>query len=194
MAFFVMLFALSEIRSDKYRQVAAEISRAFTRSPRVGGATGLRTATSFARHRRSALEASVTGPDLRVVKYDEGTRIVIGGKVLFERGSADLLPQAYQRLDETAQLLQGYKNRIEVRGHTSRGEVPQGSPYADDWELSFFRAKAVADYLINKCEIPEARLRVTGSSWHQPAASDLFSDEESGNRRVEVIEVGELTP
>lgn len=193
-AFFIMLFALSEVRSDKFRTVAAEISRAFNRSPGVGGSTGMKTATSFARHRKAALEAAVTGPDLRVERWEEGKKIVVGGRVLFERGSAELLPGAHRVLGEVADIVRGYRNRVEVRGHASRGEVLPGSRFADEWELSFYRAKAVAGHLAREGRVPEGRLRITGSSFHQPAASSMFEDEDSRNRRVEIVEVGEHAP
>jgi len=194
MAFFVMLFALSEVRSDKARKVAAEISRAFNRSPMTGGAVGLATATSFARFRKAALESAVTGADLRVQKLEEGQKIVVGGKALFKRGSAELRPRAFRVLREAADMLAGYKNRVEIRGHASRGEVSAGSRYSDEWELSFYRAKAVADFLVRDGKIKERRLRVTGSSYHHPAAASLFKDEDSRNRRVEIVEVGETVP
>ena len=192
MAFFVMLFALSEVRSDKARQVMADISRAFNRQPAVGGAVGLRTATSFARHRKAALEVAITGPDLRVEYIRQGVKIAVGGRVLFKRGSADLLPSGFRKLREAAGMLKGYLNRVEIRGHASRGEVGAGSPYADEWELSWRRAKAVADFLVRQGKILEVRLRVTGCSYHDPAAASMFRDEDQRNRRVEIVAVGEF--
>lgn len=194
MAFFVMLFALSEIRSDKSRIVAYAISRAFSRSPSIGGAIGLKSATSFARYRKAALEAAVTGPDLRVLSFPEGRKIVVGGGVLFKKGSADLRPTAQRILNEAAEKLTGLKNRVEVRGHASRGELAPASRYADEWELSWYRAKAVADFMVRKGRISESRLRVAGCSYHQPAARSLFEDEDSRNRRVEIVEAGEFAP
>lgn len=194
MAFFVMLFALSEVRSDRARIVAAEISRAFNRSVRVGGAVGLNTATSFARFRKAALESAITGADLRVQKLAEGRKIVVGGKVLFKRGEAELRSGARRVLREAADMLTGYKNRVEIRGHASRGEVTGNTRYTDEWELSFYRAKAVAEFLVGDGKISEQRLRVTGCSYHNPAAASLFKDDESRNRRVEIVEVGEFIP
>jgi chemotaxis protein MotB len=95
---------------------------------------------------------------------------------------------------EAADMLTGYKNRVEIRGHASQGEIKESSKYADEWELSFARAKAVADFLVQEGKLKERRLRVTGCSFHDPAAVSLFSDEDSRNRRVEIVEVGEFTP
>ena len=194
MAFFVMLFALSEVRSDRARQVLHEISRAFNRQPAVGGAVGLKTATSFARHRKAALEEAITGPEILVWSSPTGQRVVIGGSVLFKRGSAELLPGAHRVLGEAAGNLEGYHNRVEIRGHASQGELPGGSKYADEWELSFYRAKAVAGFLVREGRIKEKRLRVTGCSYYNPAAPSMFEDEDSRNRRVEIVEMGEFTP
>jgi chemotaxis protein MotB len=101
---------------------------------------------------------------------------------------------AHGILEAAADMLTGYKNRIEIRGHASRGEVTDKSRFADEWELSFYRAKAVADFLVREGKISEKRLRVTGCSYHNPAAASLFKDDESRNRRVEIVEVGEFIP
>jgi chemotaxis protein MotB len=194
MAFFVMLFALSEIKSDRVRIIAAEISRAFKRTNVTGGATGLKTATSFARFRKTSRVTAVTGPDLRVRSFPQGQKIVIGGHVLFPKGSADLLPGAHRVLSEVADMVRGYKNRLEVRGHASRNEVGAGSVHRDEWELSFKRAQAVADFMLRQGGIPEARLRITGCSYHDPAVESLFESEDSRNRRVEIVEVAEFAP
>jgi chemotaxis protein MotB len=193
MAFFVMLFALSEVRSDKARMVAAQISRAFNRNSGSGGAVGLKTATSFARYRKAALESAVTGPDLRVLSFPQGRKIVIGGHVLFRRGGADLLPDGRRKIDEVVDMVKGYRNKIEIRGHASRNELSPGARW-DEWELSWYRAKAVADYLSKEKNIPESRLRISGASYWDPAEISMFANEEARNRRVELVEVGEFAP
>jgi flagellar motor protein MotB len=88
--------------------------------------------------------------------------------------------------------VKGYKNRVEIRGHASMGEARRGSRYRDEWELSFYRAKEVADFLVREKGISEGRLRVTGASFHSPAAESLFRDEDSRNRRVEIVEISEF--
>jgi chemotaxis protein MotB len=193
MAFFVMLFAMGEIKSDKGRTITQSMHVAFHRRVE-GGSSGVRATTGVARV-EGAIPTAIEGADVRVVTLREGKMMVIGGKVLFEKGSAQLLPQGRRILGEQADIVKGYRNRLEIRGHASQGEISAGSPFADEWELSWHRAKAVADFLSRVGKIPEGRLRITGSSFYDPAAVSLLSDDEdSRNRRVEIVEVGELVP
>lgn len=194
MAFFIMMFALSEIKADKAKIVIAGIQRVFNRQPIAAGAGGPRTATSFATRIKAAKPAAVTGPDLMVLSVRGGKMIVVGGRVLFDRGSSKLRPGSLATLDEVAERIRGLPNRVEIRGHAAPGEVRPGGAFADDWDLSWHRAKAVADYLSKVGGIPERRLRITGCSHHDAAAPSWFQDEESRNRRVEIVEVGEMVP
>ena len=191
MAFFIMLFALSEIRSDKGKILTSSIRVAFHGRRQFGGTMGARTVTSVAQA-QAAIAQAIEGPDWKVRDIRGSGMVVIGGKVLFEKGSAELLPQSYAILRRTADVVEGYRNRVEVRGHASHGELSPGARFADEWELSFYRAKAVADFLVRVGKIDEKRLRVTGSSYHDPAAASMFGDEDMRNRRVEIVEVREM--
>ena len=191
MAFFIMLFAISEVRSDKAMMITKSIHHALGRKMQPGGAAGTRAATSLAQF-QAALETSLHGSDVQVLTVREGKMVAIGGHVLFDRGSAQLLPVSYKVLSEAADIVKGYRNRVDIRGHASQGEVGPGSRFADDWDLSWHRARAVADFLVRTGNIPEARLRVTGCSYFDPAAASMFADEDARNRRVEIVEVADL--
>lgn len=194
MAFFVMLFAMGEIKADKGRTIAESIRLALNQRRLDGGAMGVRATTGVARV-EGAVPTAVEGSEIRVVSTSsEGRMVVIGGSTLFERGSAQLLPRSRRVLGEVADIVKGYRNRLEVRGHASQGELAPGSPFADEWELSWHRAKAVADFLSQVGGIDEKRLRITGSSYYDPAALSLFQHEDARNRRVEIVEVRELVP
>jgi outer membrane protein OmpA-like peptidoglycan-associated protein len=102
--------------------------------------------------------------------------------VLFKTAKADLLPQSYPNLDKLFEVLK--KNEtlsIQLNGHTD----DQGSE-EDNLSLSEDRAKAVAQYLIDK-GISEQRLTSQGFGESNPIASN---EEEKGrklNRRVEFV-------
>lgn len=77
--------------------------------------------------------------------------------------------------------------RILIEGHTDNQpvRVAAGSRYTDNMELSFLRAKAVADILI-KNGIPLDRISVTGYGDSRPAASNDTYEGRLKNRRVEI--------
>ena len=121
-----------------------------------------------------------------------GRLIAIGGKVLFEKGSAQLRPAGHEILTEIADVVGGLRNPLEITGHASRNEVGPGSRFEDEWELSWRLARAVADYLVKVGNIPEDRLNIAGRSYHEAAAPSMIEDEDSHNRRVEILEVSLL--
>lgn len=82
-------------------------------------------------------------------------------------------------------------DRVLIEGHTDNQPVrpSAGSRYTDNMELSFLRAKAVADILV-KNGISLDRISVTGYGDARPAASNDTYEGRLKNRRVEI----KLTP
>jgi outer membrane protein OmpA-like peptidoglycan-associated protein len=99
--------------------------------------------------------------------------------VLFDRGTASMLPGSDERLDEVVTFLQENPEvAIEVGGHTDN----QGR--ADlNLELSQKRAEAVRDYLIQQGADAE-RVTAKGYGGTQPIASNAIEEERRKNRRV----------
>ena len=100
--------------------------------------------------------------------------------VLFDRGTAHMLPGSDERLDEVVEFLQENPNvSIEVGGHTDN----QGR--ADlNLELSRQRAETVRDYLVNQGG-DATRITAKGYGGTKPLASNAIEEERSKNRRVE---------
>ncbi len=94
----------------------------------------------------------------------------VGTVVPFEGDSAELEPAAAQILDELTPELLGKLTKIEVRGHAAGRPLPQGSPYADSWQLCYARSQAVMKFLLEKGIEPQ-RIRLSqGGSYEPPAA------------------------
>ena len=58
----------------------------------------------------------------------DGKQLVRGTAISFAESSADLTAQAKGQLEKTALALAGLPNKIEIRGHSTRRPLPQGSP------------------------------------------------------------------
>ena len=191
-AFFMVLFVMASAKGEKREQVNAGIRDAFNRYTKVSGyPLKVRAATSLAQF-QGARATAVIGPELTVTSPARGRMITIGGKTLFEKGSAQLRDASHATLTSIADMVKGYKNPLEITGHASQNEVGPGSRFEDEWELSWRRARAVADFLVKNGNIPESRMKITGSSFHDPAETSMFKDEDSRNRRVEILEVSML--
>ena len=126
------------------------------------------------------------GREPQVTKVREGMMIATGGRITFTPGSADLTEEAKQSLRQLADVFKGWENIVELRGHAGALESPDG--FADLWELSHARAKAVFAYLTVDLKVDPARFRLTANADREPLdPRAVNSDEAQVNRRVEVL-------
>lgn len=110
----------------------------------------------------------------------------IEGQVLFNTGSADLLPEATRVLEGVMQIItENPQYHVEIQGHTDNRPI-HTPEFASNWELSAIRAATVLRYLI-KNGIPGERLSATGFADLRPLASNDNPDGRQKNRRVEFV-------
>jgi chemotaxis protein MotB len=191
-AFFMVLFVMATAKGVDRKAVATGIREKFNHFKSYSGnPLRVRTVTGMAQYQGARANATI-GPEITVTAVARGRMIAIGGRTLFEKGSAQLRPSGYDTLRQIIDIVAGYRNPLEITGHASRNEVGPGSRFEDEWELSWRRARAVADYLVKVGNIPEDRLNIAGRSYHEAAAPSMIEDEDSHNRRVEILEVSLL--
>src|SRR5687768_953 len=91
----------------------------------------------------------VKGTDPLVTKIRPGSHVGTGGRMLFERGSAELAAQTSKELEEVVRLIRGHRQIFLVKGHASLDDFPpDGADHArEQMDLSLRRAQAAADYL-----------------------------------------------
>ncbi len=188
LCFFVFLFSIAEVREDKLKAALGAMRAHLGLSPAHASLLQVHTSTSFTKRTTpAAYKEGMPGEHIEVTTVEEGQKIIVGGKVLFEEGQAMLRPQARGLMASAADLIRGHLNRIEIRGHCAKDEVGAGSAFEDPEELSWRRSREVARFLIEEAKIDPFRVRMAGCSFVEPAAPNLFPDEASRNRRVEII-------
>jgi outer membrane protein OmpA-like peptidoglycan-associated protein len=102
--------------------------------------------------------------------------------VEFAPGKAELLPSSGTILSEVAALLKNHPDwHLRVEGHTDNTGTR-----AANVNLSFFRASAVVNWLVN-FGIKRSRLEVKGMGDTQPIADNTTEDGRAKNRRIEVV-------
>lgn len=210
MALFAILASMSQVKQEKFQQVLDSVHQYFGYAQGPASEPGDNPSGSlYEKLRRVAVEAggpipegapvnSVLGDSLLCQTIDEGYKITIGGKVLFDEGSAELKPDAFMPLNKLASIIGGYFNKLEIRGHASIEALPEGGPYRDLFDLAYARAKSVADYLSGdqrgERRIDPRRIRLySGGPFDRPD-SNLTYEGQAANRRVEVIVSDELVP
>lgn len=204
LCFFVLLFTFSEIKKPKeFEQVLEKVKEAFGY---LGGKGKLPTQdmplnsmierlTKLALHeenfpRESEIDdLGLEGRRTTVKKIREGLQFTIGGLITFERGSADLKPEAKRDLARIARVIRGRNNKIEVRGHAAMNEPGPDSAYDNAWDLSYARAMAVKRFLTHPDQgIRERRIRVMACGVYEPLVRWGYDEGLPAlNRRVEVI-------
>lgn len=107
-------------------------------------------------------------------------KVVTLQNIFFATGESEVLQQSYNELMKLKQLLENNPGmQIELRGHTDN----QGTLEYNQ-KLSEARAKAVADYLVEK-GIDRKRLSSIGYGKSQPIADNATAEGRQMNRRVE---------
>ena len=204
LCFFIILVSLSEIKKeDQYRAIVEEVKKAFGMKG-GGGKTPTKDDPKMSLIERLEVlqvrqtpeknpsntdDPGMEGREAKVTKVREGMLFTQGGRVTFEPGYADLSDRAKRNIRVVADLVRGYNNKIEIRGHASPMEMGVQSPHKDLWTLSYARAKAVMDYMTsNDVGIRSDRIRLIANADAEPLVRRVYSsDGQQPNRRAEIL-------
>lgn len=133
-------------------------------------------------------ERGVRGRHEAVTRLRPGERYDQGGKFRFSELSAELTPENEALIAGYAEKVRGLRTQIEVRGHCNPRPV-DGTGLADHFELSYRRARAVADALVRHGIAPE-RLVLVAAGTNEPIAVGSYTPpEREANDLVEVLQV-----
>lgn len=196
LCFFIMLVAMSEVKSEKFQRMLESMRRAF------GVQAGMEAGTGSPARRNSLFEnvqalrvqggrgnmqggaetINVHGREFLCKTVKDGLLITMGDKVGFEQGSAEISGDMKADLNAIIGLVKDYSNRVLVGGHTSAQEVGDET---GQWELAFQRAAAVGKYL-EESGINPRRLKLSASGGFNPVDTDLTAEGRGRNRRVEI--------
>ena len=204
LCFFIILVSLSEIKKeDHYRAIVEEIQKAF--GMKGGGGKiptkddpklslierleVLQIRQTKHKYPSNTEDPGMEGREAKVTKVREGMLFTQGGRVTFEPGYADLSDNAKRNIKIVADLVRGYNNKIEVRGHASPMEKDVLVEYPDLWTLSYARAKAVMDYLTSEeVGVRPNRIRLIANADAEPLVMKVYSaGEQQPNRRAEIL-------
>ncbi len=126
--------------------------------------------------------------DVRVV----GDRFVLPTDILFDSGSAELGPDAQERLATLAETVKEVAAEIpssldwvlRIDGHTDKRPI-RTAQFPSNWELSSARAVSIVKYLVVQ-GIPAHRLSANGFGSFQPLDNADTADAYTKNRRIEI--------
>jgi chemotaxis protein MotB len=198
LAFFVILYAASRINTARFLVLSRALRIAFNGEPAVvklGNAPPsqiipkplptLQSLQQLQQEIQQIIERDQLQNEVSVATTPEGVVIVFLQPVLFNLGSAVLLPQGQKVLLDVAKVLDTVPNAIDVRGYTD--DLPiDTAQYPSNWELSAARALTVLHFLIDRGGVSPTRLVATAYGQYHPfAANGPHGNPE--NRRVEIV-------
>ncbi|MCA9299025.1 MAG: OmpA family protein [Phycisphaerales bacterium] len=201
LCFFILLAAFSELKDpDEYKEVINKIKEALGYVGGMGSVPSTTVPTnSFvslleemalrnAKERVHQPENDPSAPSTepKATTIYPGEIFQIGADILFDPGSYDLTPEAKRILREhVAPRIVDGQNIVEVWGHS--WDVGDRTSGLDHFTLSYRRAQAASDFLVNECGVNRLLLRPVAAGNTEPRSVRSFTPEEGReNRRVQV--------
>jgi len=191
--FFVYLFSISEIDSEKLTKASESVRNEMTtENTNTSLNQKMIQRLELEQKKLQEIEEEVqtyiteNGLEETVsVKYRDGQLdLNLGDAILFERGKADLKPQALSVLSKLGALFAKTDSNIVVEGHTD--DIPiRSTLYPSNWELSSSRAAAVVRYM-ETLGVPAGRFMVIGYNQFKPMAPNTTEANRIKNRRVKL--------
>lgn len=198
---FVAVLSMSTIKKDRFDKALGSIQSAF--GDQAGGSPGgaidplerrLQSTMPHSRSGDAELEGILESKGATLLRSAQGTRLVIGGPLVFERGRAEALPAAEQVLNEIASALATDSRRITIRGHTAAESPEPGSSALDARDLAYGRAAGVAR-LLEDLGVDKSRMQVVAVGDGEPLMGHAYTQRRRAlNRRVEIDIVNEDGP
>ncbi|MFR1708060.1 MAG: OmpA family protein [Clostridium sp.] len=208
LTFFVLLYSLSTIDSQKFQQIAVAMQSAFSgKADRsilefsmssgdvpIVGKPQITVEDAQQNENLEILEDVLTyikennlEEDVQIYADSQGLNIQMKDSILFDTGKAELRSESKKVLDEIGELISKVDNSVIIEGHTDN--VPINTPtMPNNWHLSSARALSVLDYFLGtKKGLNPQRFSAQGCGEYKPIASNDTDENRAKNRRVNII-------
>lgn len=216
LALFIVLFAMSELDGQKYRELAevfkGELSGG-TGSEDNGGSNielpidedddeeatdseeeeeiermeELKQLQSLKEEINGYIDENSLSEVIGTELTDEGLLITILNDISFDSGSADVKKDGKKVAKEISEfLLTDPPHQIVVSGHAD--DVPvHNQRYESNWELSVTRAINFMGFILENNQLDPDRFSAKGYGEHHPIVPNTSEENRAKNRRVEVL-------
>ncbi|MDD1611565.1 MAG: flagellar motor protein MotD [Methylococcaceae bacterium] len=203
-AFFVVMYAISAVNENKYKELSESLESAFVEKKRQIHALGdalsdsgygtnpIKMADNWSADSQQLLHTSerliqvlgsLISENLVTVKKGKyWIELQMNSELLFLSGSAELSKKSLPMLKKVAEILKPLPNQINVEGHTDNLPIDT-IKFPSNWELSSVRATAVVREFINN-GIEPPRLSAIGYGEFHPIADNRIEEGRFKNRRV----------
>lgn len=209
MTFFVVMYSLSSINLNKFTQLANSLGISLGTKYVIGDKTSTLPIDNnminninknsktqqknnntnnegvIEKKLQSYIEANHLSSYITLYSDERGIVISLQEPLLFNLGSADVLPQSRKVIDNISKVLKTIPNYIRVEGYTD--DIPiNNEKYKSNWELSAARATNVIQVLVEDGINPE-RLIAVGYGQYKPVVPNTSEENRKKNRRVDIV-------
>lgn len=211
-AFFVVMYAISSVNTEKYRVLSAVLEETFdtpvksldpfavgeptlAASPHVVDVSdtpgyedsepGDTTMRTDAERVGAEFAGLIDSGLLGVESNQDWLEITLNGQHSFRRGSAELTVSVRQALASLADFLRPLRAPVTIEGYTDNIPIA-GSRFGSNWSLSAARAARVADFLEAQ-GIRRERLSAVGYGENHPRRTNATPTGRAENRRVLIV-------
>lgn len=209
-AFFVVMYAISQVNEGKYRVLSNSLVNAFRNvTGQEGGQVTVVTPgspplqvkpvsrplperqaqrdkmKSVAKNIMEALAPLVKQGKVKLLETSRGVTVEINDSILFAPAQAKLQPASISAMQAVAVVLAGTDFPITIEGHTDN--IPINNLFfPSNWELSAVRATTVLR-LFNDNGVGAERMTAIGYGETRPVETNLTLEGRARNRRVSIL-------
>ena len=207
LTFFVMLISFSELKSEEKDQAlmdgfqqqfgSYEVQKDVLPGqlrPRNSNLSKMAATSRLARDKtlNVASQVTVVKGDARYVEASRSaTKPTLGTVLYFHEDQIELDDNQRVLLRHHAEGMRGSRQKIEIRGHTSKRQASDETKLRDNWDLSFERCRRVMQYLVEEQQIDSRMLRMTASAANEPLTMSRDNTAQCDSR-VELILLDEF--
>lgn len=202
-AFFVVMYSISQVSEQKYRELSETFNEAFMSSSSLAeknltsnkatvlSPPALVNMTSLREDILDSLSHIISRGHITLTGDESWTEIAVDAELIFDLGKAQINDEAKGIFLELADTLSSYDNAIAVAGHTDNLPI-NNTRFSNNWALSSARAVSVV-HLLSSHGVKSQRLSAIGYGEFHPIASNNTAIGRSKNRRV-VLRVNNVVP
>ncbi|MEW6320986.1 MAG: flagellar motor protein MotB [Acidobacteriota bacterium] len=203
-AFFTMMYAMSTVDAQKFRQVVRGMQVAFESQAFRDGRAAVFDPEALAgpgdgegpaqqnelddlqREMTERLSVAIGLNQVAVERDARGLVVSIREAGAFGVGSADLSAAAVGVLDQIGDVLASTGHAIRIEGHTD--DVPINTArFQSNWELSTARATNVISFLAARRQLSARRMSAAGYAEFHPRVPNDSDANRARNRRVDIV-------
>jgi chemotaxis protein MotB len=204
-AFFVVLYASSEVDKSKMANLSSAITAGFS-SLGVGAGQGgapvvipgtippafnhpanpQESAESIRKKLETDLAVELANRTVSIRQTPEGLVLSLRELGFFESGAAAMRASSMDTFDRIGAVLASVGSNLRIEGHTDNVPI-HTAQFQSNWELSTARATEIIRLFLTREGINPQRLSAAGYAEYHPVADNGTEDGRRLNRRVDIV-------